>query len=284
MGRIIEDIADRTGLDNSARIHHRHAIAHARDHAEVMGDEQDRHVGVLLQFLEQVQILQLDRYVQGRRGLVGDQHARPAVHGDGADHPLLHATAQLVRILVNPLFGRREFDLAQHLDGLLHDALAAPGALRVDHFGQLVADGEHRVQRGLRVLQDHRDLAPPNLPHLPLALGKKILALQQYLALHGPGGFIGQQAHQRQGGDALAAAGLADQAQHLAAVQRKADAIDGLYDATAQEEMGVKVPHLEGDIPVHRRTFFVVRPGTAGYLTTAAVWGPGGRAASPRTD
>ena len=54
-----------------------------------------------------------------------------------------------------------------------------------DRLAQLVADAEHRIERGLRVLQDHRDPAAANLAHLTRRLAQQVLAVQQHLALDG---------------------------------------------------------------------------------------------------
>ncbi len=51
---------------------------------------------------------------------------------------------------------------------------AAVAELRVGHAGfvcadrlaDLVAHGVHRVERGHRLLENHRDLAAPHLPHV----------------------------------------------------------------------------------------------------------------------
>jgi hypothetical protein len=75
-----------------------------------------------------------------------------------------------------------------------------------DAFDELVADGEHRVQRRLRVLEDHRNLPPPDVPHLVVALLQQVLPFQQNLPLHNPTAWPGHQSQQREGCHGLAAA------------------------------------------------------------------------------
>jgi hypothetical protein len=53
--------------------HHDHAVGDLADQAEVVGDEQHRHLVLLLQPRDQVHDLLLDRHVQRRGRLVGDQ-------------------------------------------------------------------------------------------------------------------------------------------------------------------------------------------------------------------
>jgi len=66
-------------------------------------------------------------------------------------------------------------------------------------WGAMVADGKHRIQGGLGVLEDHRDAAPPYLSHLVLALVEQVLPLQQDFALHDTRPWPWHQAQQGQG-------------------------------------------------------------------------------------
>ena len=78
-----------------------------------MGDEQDRHPGLLLEALQQLQILELDGDIERGGRLVGNQHLRLAADRDGADDALLHAAAHLVRELTDALVRRRDLDPPQ---------------------------------------------------------------------------------------------------------------------------------------------------------------------------
>jgi len=106
MLRRLEDLLHRPALDDAAGIHHGHAVAHAADHAEIVGDEQDRHAVLGLQALQELEVLELDGDVERGGRLVGDEHLGLAADGDGADDALLHAAAHLVRILADALLGR----------------------------------------------------------------------------------------------------------------------------------------------------------------------------------
>src|SRR5712691_3460443 len=59
MLRGVEQLAHRAGLDDLAGIHDRELVAPAGDDAEIMGHENDRDPGLLLQVLQQVEILRL---------------------------------------------------------------------------------------------------------------------------------------------------------------------------------------------------------------------------------
>src|SRR5215831_5698583 len=245
MRRRLEDLPHRAAFDDAAGIHDRDAVAHAADDTEVVGDEQDGHAGLGLQAPEQLQVLQLDGDVERGRRLVGDQHGGLTGDGDRPYHALLHAAAHLVRILAEALFGCRDLDAAERRRGLVHHFAARRPLATQDGLGQLLADREHRIERGLRILQNHRDLAAADLAHLRGRALEDILAVEQHLALDGASAALGQQAHQGERRHALAAARLAHQAQHLAAAQREAHAVDRLDHAAPQEEVGVQVADLE---------------------------------------
>jgi hypothetical protein len=66
----------RSHLDQLAQVHHRNAVAHVPHHREVVGDEDERQPELPLQAAQQVEHLSLDRDVERRDRLVGDQQLR----------------------------------------------------------------------------------------------------------------------------------------------------------------------------------------------------------------
>src|SRR5438477_12312325 len=62
--RMPEDFADRSVLDDAARVHDRDAVGGFSDHAEIARDEQERQVERRLHLAEQVEDLRLYRDVQ----------------------------------------------------------------------------------------------------------------------------------------------------------------------------------------------------------------------------
>ena len=69
-------LVGRAELDDPAEVHHRDAVRDVADDGEVVGDEHERQVEPVLQVDEQVDDLGLDRHVQRRHRLVGEDHAR----------------------------------------------------------------------------------------------------------------------------------------------------------------------------------------------------------------
>ena len=161
MQRVAEELLDRRDLLDLAAVHDRDAIARLGDDGEVVGDEQNR--GVLLPRLHlqhQIQNLRLDRDVERRRRLVGDeergvQHER---HGD--HHALAHAARELMRILRSSARGASGMPTARSISTARSNASCFEIVLVLQvHLHQLHADREDRVERRHRLLEDHADLA-----------------------------------------------------------------------------------------------------------------------------
>jgi len=111
-----------------------------------MGDEQDRHVARFLQVLEQVHDLFLDRDVERGGRLVGHEQLRLAGERHRDHDALLHAAAELVRIIVEPLAGSRMPTLSS-AETIFSGDVAHLGPVQLDRLADLVTDGEDRVER-----------------------------------------------------------------------------------------------------------------------------------------
>jgi hypothetical protein len=177
--RAVEQIPHRAVLDDPAGVHHRHPVAHARYDAEVVGDEDYRHPGVALQVLQQIEILRLDRDIQIGGGFVGDDQLWPAGERDGADDALPHAAAHLVRVIAHAQLRRGDAHRAQQVLYPLAQRAPAHGPMVVGRLGNLPIDTEQRVQRGHRILQDHRDHAPADVAHLARGFQRQLFALER---------------------------------------------------------------------------------------------------------
>ena len=79
MKRLVEERIDRRDLLDLAAVHHGHAVARFRDDCQVVRDQQDGSARAApLHLHHQVENLRLDRDVERRRRLVGDQQRRVA--------------------------------------------------------------------------------------------------------------------------------------------------------------------------------------------------------------
>ena len=150
-----------------------------RHDAEIVGDEDDGHVEIAAQIVEQLQDLRLYRHVKSRRRLVGDQEFRIAGNADGDHHTLAHAAGKLVRIIIHPAAGVWNIDQFQKLDGAFARLMPVDLLVDAQHLDDLFADRQDRVQRGHRLLKDHADIPAANAAPLPLGKRQQIAALEQ---------------------------------------------------------------------------------------------------------
>jgi hypothetical protein len=60
-------------LDDPAAIHYENPVAETGDDGQVMADEDEAHAAIRDQIVEYAQDLVLNRYVESRGGLIGDQ-------------------------------------------------------------------------------------------------------------------------------------------------------------------------------------------------------------------
>jgi len=151
-GRRAPDRARRFGFE-----HHRDAVGHLGDDAKVVRDEEERQVVARFQLSKQLQDLRLDRDVERRCRLVGDDERWPAGERDGDHHALPHSAGQLMRVVAD---APRRIGNPDRLEQLLgaRPRFGARGlAVHDERFGDLVADAHHRVQRRHRLLEDQRD-------------------------------------------------------------------------------------------------------------------------------
>ena len=72
VGRCVENLSPGTPFHKLSGIKNTNIVAHIRHHANVMGDEQDAHIGLIAQLAQQFQDLVLNNDIQGRGGLIGN--------------------------------------------------------------------------------------------------------------------------------------------------------------------------------------------------------------------
>ena len=221
------------GLHHPARVHHVDPVRVPGDHAHVVRDQQHGHAQPVLQVPEQGEDLRLDGDVQRRGGLVGDQQLGLAGQRHGDHHALAQPAGQLVRIVAEPLLRPGQADQRQHLDRAVQRLGLRGAPVQPYRLAHLVADGLGRVQRGERILEDHRDLVAPDPAQL-LVLEADQLAVVELDGAADDGPARRQQPHDRQPGHGLAAARLPDDAEGLPGVHVQVDVSDSLYDGAGE--------------------------------------------------
>src|SRR2546427_4287724 len=221
---VVEELAHRPLLDDLAGVHHRDPVAHLRDDTQVVRHEDQGNARLPLDVLEEIEVLRLDRDVEVRGRLVGDDEPRPAGQRDHPDDALAHAAAHLVWVIAHPPLGRRNSNRLQEAPHSLPQRPTSELLVKERGLGDLSEDREQRVQGRHRILQDHGDPPAPDPAELALALAGQVLALEQDASAD-DAGRARQEPRNRETRRRLAAARLADEAQGLARAKREARAV-----------------------------------------------------------
>ena len=152
--------------------------------------------------------LGLHRDVERRRRLVGDQQRRPAGQGHGDPDALALAAGELVRVGTDDALGIGQADPVAQLLGGDGGRTPAEAPVQAQRLGDLPPDAHHRVERRARVLEDHGDAVAAQLGVPAVGPAEQLLAVEADAA--GDGRRVGRQPDDRQRGQRLARAGLAD--------------------------------------------------------------------------
>ena len=190
-------------LDLLALQHDNDPISRFRHNAHIMGDEDDGHALFFLQQFDQLENFGLNSHIQRCCRLVGNQQMRTASQTHGNHHPLAHPARQLVRIIIQPPRRTGNPHAFQNPQGFRARGLRVEPAMVFQSFADLEADGQHRIERGHRLLKNHRQFVAAQMAHLLFGQGQQVVAAEQDLAF-GVAVGLRQQAHGRQSGDAFA--------------------------------------------------------------------------------
>ena len=102
----------------------------------------------------------------------------------------------------------------------------------LQHLADLLLDRVQRVERGHRLLEDHRDLVAADLAKRRRRQRQQILALEQDRAGWVRGGGVGKESQDGERGHRLARARLADQCHGLGVADVERHVLDRVGDAT----------------------------------------------------
>ena len=166
-------------LDDLARVHHPDPVAHRPDDAEVVGDQQDRRVGLGLERADEVEHARLDGRVEPGRRLVEDEQLRVRGQRDRDDDALLHPARELVRVALGDAPPGRRSGPAGGRCSALSCACFAALAEDGERLDDLRADLGRRVERRAGVLVDHRGVVDPELADLVVAHLGDVVAIDE---------------------------------------------------------------------------------------------------------
>ena len=156
MARIGEDFPRRPFLDQASRVEHAHSLAHARDDAEIMADEEDRGAEFAAQPRNEIEDFRFHGRVEPGRRLVEHQKVRIRGERHGEHDALLLAAGELMRVAAKHAGRIGDLHRFQHRAGGLHRRGPVEAAMETVDLGDLAADRERRVQRAAGILIDHR--------------------------------------------------------------------------------------------------------------------------------
>ena len=237
MGGIAEDLLNIADLCNGTRVHDVNPIRNLGYNGQVMGDVQEGHMPLFLEFPEKVEYLVLNGDVKGGRWFIGNDEVGFARQGHGDHDTLALSAAEVVRIVLHALFRScdshigKEFDCPAVRLGLLYNLMGN------DRFLDLIANGEDRIEGGHGFLEDHGDLLTPKPLERILFEIQEVFPFEEDLPPPDLSGRLRHQLEYGEGRNGLAAAGLADKADGFPFFQLVAHPIYGPgYDIVAVEK------------------------------------------------
>jgi hypothetical protein len=205
----VEEILRGCLLDDLAGVHDRDVVGGLRDDTHVVRDHDHRHRVFLAELLEQVENAGLNRHVERRGRLVGDQQLRVARDCHRNHHALAHPARVAMWVIVETAAGVRDVHLLEQLDGPLSGLLPGKVQVTAERLRDLRPDRQRRIERGHRILEDHRDLQAPDVLHLPALQRRELLPVEERGAGdHSARGL--HESHDRECRHRLSAARLAD--------------------------------------------------------------------------
>ncbi|MNC59214.1 hypothetical protein D3C75_1090090 [compost metagenome] len=89
-----------------------------------------------------------------------------------------------MRVLLGPDPRCRNADQLEQVNSRRHSFRGAFVLMQPQALGNLFAYCEYRVERGHRVLENHRDLVAADFPHFLLLFGSQVLPVEINAAFH----------------------------------------------------------------------------------------------------
>ncbi len=215
-----------SGLDDLACIHDRDPVGDLDQQREVVRDEENGEATLALQILDLLQDLALHHDVERSRRLVHDHQLGLERERHRDDHALPHPAGELVGIRADP--ARVDPDELEQLAGTEDRVTPRDPLVRLHHVDELRTDAHHGVEAVHRTLEDHRDVAPAELPELLGALAGQFLTAKVDRSPD-DSGRRAEDLHDRVRDGALAAARLAGEADDLAGADLEVDSVDGAH-------------------------------------------------------
>ena len=155
-----------------------------------------------------------------------------------------------MRIGSETLFGIGDADLFQQFERPLSLRVLVHAEMRFEHFTDLESDRKTGIERGHRLLKDHRYVAADDRAPLGVADCQKVETVKQHrVGSHSRRPW--QEAHHGQHGDGLSGAGLADNGEYVIAVNGQIDAVHRQKRAGPRIKGHREIANIEESHPVN---------------------------------
>ncbi|MGY4420021.1 hypothetical protein ACVWY2_002446 [Bradyrhizobium sp. JR6.1] len=203
---------------------------------------------VALQVADQREDLLLGGDVERGGRLVRDQELR-FQHQRHRDHDALALSArQAVRVGREDALHIGQPHMLHHRQDLLTPRAGVEIGMGAQHLVDLAADRHDRIERGHRLLEDHRHPRRAQLAQPPVGRGKQFLADQFDAAAGRHQRALLQQAHRGQRGHRLARAAFADKAERLALAHLQRQVVDDAVRVSLAAETDDEIVDVEDDV------------------------------------
>ena len=234
MLRALEHVGGSAELDDAPEVHHRDAVAERPGRADVVRDQEQRQPAGAAQAEQQVQHLGAHGDVERRDRLVAHEPRGLGCERAGDRDALALPARELVRIAVPEALRGRESGVLERARGA-QDALGARHALHAQRLLHELAHLHARVERLVRILEHHLQLLAQRAQATAIEGGALEAQLTAARLLE-----TEQRARERR----LAAARLADDAEHLVPAPLEVDAVERAHDAAAPAELDLESARL----------------------------------------
>ena len=150
-----------------------------------------------------------------------------------------------MRELIKSSFGVGDADELKQLDGAGARLLLVHVKVDGQRFGDLQPDGEQRIERRHRLLEDHRNVAPADFAHLVLVEVEQIATIEYDAAVWDAAGVSRQQAHDRECRDRFARPQFTDDGDGFATPHTETQPLDRPHHPARGEKMDMQILYLK---------------------------------------
>ena len=209
--RRIEDAFRRAAFRNLAFVENANPMAQGSNGEQVVRNIKDGRSHIAVQCREELEDFGLSDGIQRAGRFVGEEQSRPMENGHRDADTLSLAKTQLGRTAAKKFIVARETDVLKRGHDGSRTLRVFSANVSFPGLAQLSADGERRIERGERALQDNAYFVAANRAQFFLRTDEKVPAAKENFAAHS-GSLQREKSHESESQRALAGTTLTDQA------------------------------------------------------------------------